>query len=325
MASRIKLADQRLTGETAVVDEDIRSRIMTIRGVQVMLDRDLAVLYGVETRELNQSVKRNADRFPSDLMFQVEASEVADAVAKANSDQTCSRSQFVTLNKGRGHNIKYMPFAFTEHGIIMLASVLRSHEATRVSLRIVRAFVAMRKFILANAQVFQRIEAVEKRQIETDVKVDSILQRLDANETPAQGVFYDGQLWDARALVLKLISGAKRSLILIDNWATTDVLDLFAKKRKGVKVTIFTSEHYRKNVPHHQISDSDIATFNAQYPHLAVHYNESFHDRFLIIDDKELYLIGASLKDLGRKCFAFTKLDSAEIPRIKKSAFGTND
>jgi len=325
MASRIKLADQRLTGETAVVDEDIRSRIMTIRGVQVMLDRDLAVLYGVETRELNQSVKRNADRFPSDLMFQVEASEVADAVAKANSDQTCSRSQFVTLNKGRGHNIKYMPFAFTEHGIIMLASVLRSHEATRVSLRIVRAFVAMRKFILANAQVFQRIEAVEKRQIETDVKVDSILQRLDANETPAQGVFYDGQLWDARALVLKLISGAKRSLILIDNWATTEVLDLFTKKRKGVKVTIFTSEHYRKNVPHHQISDSDIETFNAQYPHLAVHYNESFHDRFLIIDDKELYLIGASLKDLGRKCFAFTKLDSAEIPRIKKSAFGTND
>ena len=146
-------------------DSFIQSRIFTIRGVQVMFDRDLAVLYGVETRVLNQAVKRNADRFPSDLMFQVEVSEVAAAVAKLYADQTCSRSQFVTLNKGRGQNIKYKPCAFTEHGIIMLASVLRSHEATQVSLRVVRAFVAMRKFLLANAQVFQRIESVEQRQI----------------------------------------------------------------------------------------------------------------------------------------------------------------
>ena len=312
------------TNEAMPIDEGfIKSRIFTIRGVQVMLDRDLAVLYGVETRVLNQAVKRNADRFPSDLMFQVEASEVAAAVAKAYSDQTCSRSQFVTLNKGRGQNIKYKPCAFTEHGIIMLASVLRSHEATQVSLCIVRAFVAMRKFVLANAQVFQRIESVEQRQIATEGKVNEILNRLNAGDVPSQGVFYDGQLWDARALVLKLVAGAKRSLILIDNWATPEVLDLFVKKRKGVKVTVFTSEHYdKKHVPHHKISDADVATFNAQYPKLAVRYNESFHDRFLIIDDKELYLIGASLKDLGRKCFAFTKLDAGEIRRIKKEVFG---
>ena len=312
------------TNEAMPIDEGfIKSRIFTIRGVQVMLDRDLAVLYGVETRVLNQAVKRNADRFPSDLMFQVEASEVAAAVAKAYSDQTCSRSQFVTLNKGRGQNIKYKPCAFTEHGIIMLASVLRSHEATQVSLCIVRAFVAMRKFVLANAQVFQRIESVEQRQIATEGKVNEILNRLNASDVPSQGVFYDGQLWDARALVLKLVAGAKRSLILIDNWATPEVLDLFVKKRKGVKVTVFTSEHYdKKHVPHHKISDADVATFNAQYPKLAVRYNESFHDRFLIIDDKELYLIGASLKDLGRKCFAFTKLDAGEIRRIKKEVFG---
>ena len=129
-------------------------------------------------------------------------------------------------------------------------------------------------------------------------------------------------MWDARALVLKLIQSAKRSLILIDSWATAETLDLFAKKRKGVKVAVFTSEHYdRKHVPHRKISEADIATFNAQYPKLTVRYNETFHARFLVIDDKELYLIGASLKDLGKKCFAFTKLDAGAIRRIKKSAF----
>ena len=153
-------------------------------------------------------------------------------------------------------------------------------------------------------------------------KWDSILERLDATETPLRGVFYDGQLWDARALVLKLIGSAKRSLILIDNWATAETLDLFAKKRKGVKVTVFTSQHYdKKHVPHHKISDGDIKAFNAQYPKLTVCYNETFHDRFLIVDDKELYLIGASLKDLGRKCFGFTKMDAGEIERIKRAAF----
>ena len=315
--------NQIVTGEASPINDGfIESRIFTIRGVQVMFDRDLAVLYGVETRVLNQAVKRNADRFPSDLMFQVEASEVAAAVAKEYSDQTCSRSQFVTLNRGRGQNIKYKPCAFTEHGIIMLASVLRSHEATQVSLRIVRAFVAMRKFILANAQVFQRIESVEQRQIATEGKVNEILNRLNVGDVPSQGVFYNGQLWDARGLVLKLIQSAKRSLILIDNWANTEVLDLFAKKRKGVRLTIFTSEHYdKKHVPHRKISPADVATFNAQYPKLAVRYNETFHDRFLIIDDKELYLMGASLKDLDSKCFAFTKLAPAAIRRIKKSAF----
>ena len=315
--------NQIVSGEASPINDSfIESRIFTIRGVPVMFDRDLAVLYGVETRVLNQAVKRNADRFPSDLMFQVEASEVAAAVAKEHSDQTCSRSQFVTLNKGRGQNIKYKPCAFTEHGIIMLASVLRSHEATQVSLRIVRAFVAMRKFLLANAQVFQRIESVEQRQIATEGKVNEILNRLNVDDVPLQGVFYNGQFWDARALVLSLVSRAKRSLILIDNWANTEVLDLFAKKRKGVRLTIFTSEHYdKKHVPHPKISPADVATFNAQYPKLAVRYNETFHDRFLIIDDKELYLIGASLKDLGSKCFAFTKLDPAAIRGIKKSAF----
>jgi len=187
----------------------IRSRIFTIRGVQVMLDRDLAELYGVATKVLNQAVKRNIKRFPSEFTFLITSDEMIELVTN------CDRF------KRMKHSSVPMR-AFTEHGIIMLASVLKSDIATQVSVRIIKAFVAMRRFLLANAQMFQRIETVEKRQIATDAKVDSILERLDATETPLQGVFYDGQLWDARALVLKLIGSAKRSLILIDNWATNE-------------------------------------------------------------------------------------------------------
>ena len=169
-------------------------------------------------------------------------------------------------------------------------------------------------------RVDRRMAKTEQDVVELKEKVDFFVQ---TQTPPLQGVFYDGQLWDARALVLSLVARAKRSLILIDNWATPEVLDLFAKKRKGVRLTIFTSEHFKKGVPKHLISPADVTTFNAQYPKLAVRYTESFHDRFLIIDDKELFLIGASLKDLGSKCFAFTKLDAGEIRRIKRSAFAS--
>ena len=180
-----------------------------------------------------------------------------------------------------------------------------------------------------NARMNQLEDKMDRRLAQHDQAIVDLKEKVDffvqTQIPPLHGVFYDGQLWDARALVLKLIQTAKRSIILIDNWATPETLDLLAKKGKGVKVTVFTSEHYdKKHVPHHKISPADIATFNAQYPKLAVRYNESFHDRFLIIDDKDVYLIGASLKDLGRKCFAFMKLDSGEIPRIKKTAFATH-
>ena len=302
------ISGQRAQAVVVSDEGNIQALIKPIRGVQVILDRDVARLYGVATGALNRQVKRNKERFPEDFMFRLSAEEWDDLKCQ------------IGISSWGGD--RQLPYAFTENGIAMLSSVLRSPTAIEANIRIMRAFSAMRRFLLANAQMFQRIEAVEKRQIATNAKVDSILQRLDATETPIQGVFYDGQLWDARALVLKLVAGAKRSLMLIDNWATSEVLDLFAKKRKGVKVTIFTSEHYdKKHVPHRKISDADIATFNAQYPKLAVRYSESFHDRFLIIDDNDLYLIGASLKDLGAKCFAFTKLDAGEICRIKKSAF----
>ena len=177
-----------------------------------------------------------------------------------------------------------------------------------------------------NARLNQLEDKMDRRLTKTEADVAELKDKVDffvqTQTPPLQGVFYNGQLWDARALVLSLVSRAKRSLILIDNWANTEVLDLFAKKRKGVRLTIFTSEHYdKKHVPHRKISPADVATFNAQYPKLAVRYNETFHDRFLIIDDKELYLIGASLKDLGSKCFAFTKLAPTAIRGLKKLAF----
>ena len=176
----------------------------------------------------------------------------------------------------------------------------------------------LKEYILRGYAINDRIERLEQKVLKHDEQINLVLQTA---LPPIQGVFYNGQLWDARSLVLSLISRAKRSLILIDNWVTAVTLDLFAKKRTGVKVTIITSEHYKKKVPHHTFTDADIETFNAQYPKLTVRYNETFHDRFLIIDGKEIYLIGASLKDLGSKCFAFTQLDSGAIRGIKKSAF----
>jgi hypothetical protein len=169
-------------------------------------------------------------------------------------------------------------------------------------------------------------DKVDRRMAKAESDISDLKEKVDffvqTQTPPLQGVFYNGQLWDARVFVERLIASAKRSLLLIDNWATVETLDLFAKKRTGVKVTVFTSEHYdEKGVPHRKISSADIKTFNKQYPRLAIRYNETFHDRFLIIDDKEIYLIGASLKDLGAKCFAFTKLDLCAIRGIKKSAF----
>ena len=192
------------------------------------------------------------------------------------------------------------------------------------------ANTVLKEYLLRGYSVNTRLNQIEdkmdRRLAKHDSDIAELKEKVDffvqTQTPPLQGVFYDGQLWDARALVLKLVSGAKKSLVLIDNWATVETLDLFAKKRKGVAVTIFTSEHFKKGVAHHTISDDDIKVFNAQYSKLTVSYNETFHDRFLIVDDKELYLIGASLKDLGKKCFAFTKLDAGEIVRIKKTAFG---
>ena len=239
---------------------------------------------------------------------------------------TCAKIAQVQNEGGRSIT-RIVPF-YNLDMIIAVGYRVNSLQATRFrqwATRVLKEYL-LRGYSV-NARLSQLEDKVDRRLAKHERDIIELKNKVDffvQTETPPlQGVFYDGQLWDARALVLKLIGSAKRSLLLIDNWATPETLDLFAKKRKGVKVTIITSEHYdKKHVPHRKISPADIEIFNAQYPRLAVRYNETFHDRFLIVDDKELYLIGASLKDLGKKCFGFTKMDAGEIERIKKAAFG---
>ena len=231
------MSDDKATTRANLSPDKIQRRILTMRGVQVMLDRDLAELYGVPVKRLNEQVRRNMDRFPDGFMFQLSASEFADlksqiATSSPEGELEHLKSQIATSSWG---GVRKPPKVFTEQGVAMLSAVLNSQTAVSVSIAIMDAFVKMRHFLVANAEVVCRMNILEKRQIATDAKVDEILQRIDVAEPPLQGVFYDGQLWDARALVLKLIQSAKRSLILIDNWATPETLDLFAKKRKGVQ------------------------------------------------------------------------------------------
>ena len=286
--------------------QEIQSCILMLRGVQVMLDRDLAHLYGVTTSALNQAVKRNRSRFPERFMFQMTASELENW----KSQNVMSNSDDAALRMG----LRRPPFAFTEHGVTMLASVLKSETAVRVSLSIIDAFVAMRRFLMANADVFRRIETVERKQIVDQAKNEERFQRvfaaLDEKKDVNQGVFFDGQLWDACSLAEKLVARAKKSIVLIDNWIGPGTLDILAKKRKGVAVRIVSSARGNK------LAESDVAKFNEQYPSLTVTTSAAFHDRFLILDENEIYLIGASFKDLGKKCFAFAKLDTANVAAI---------
>ena len=278
---------------------DIQKRIFTIRGVQVMMDRDLASLYQVETRALKQAVKRNIKRFPGDFMFELTKDEINTLV-----------SQSVIPSKQQLGGAK--PYVFTEQGVAILSSVLTSDRAIEINILIMRAFVKMRKFIQRNANIFHRLDSVEKRQlkheIETNVKFEKVFNALQNKEIePKQGIFFDGQIFDAYKFVSGLIRKANTSILLIDNYIDETVLDLFGKRKKNVKVTIFTSKVTKALL-------LDAEKFNAQYPKLEIKKFTKAHDRFLIIDDKDVYHFGASLKDLGKKWFAFSKLD--------KSAFG---
>ncbi len=263
----------------------IESLIRFIREKQVILDTDLAMLYGVETKRLKEQVKRNIDRFPDDFMFELTREELNGL-----------RSQFATSN-GRG-GTRYLPYAFTESGIAMLSSVLRSPTAIEVNIRIMRAFVAMRHFLANNAQVFQRLANIEYHQIETDRRIDEVFKRLDANVQPQQGIFYDGQVFDAYRFVSDLIRKAKNSIVLIDNYVDDTVLALLDKRADNVTATIYT-QHISQQL------QLDINRHNTQYPAINVEHFNRAHDRFLLIDD-EVYHIGASIKDLGKKWFAFT-------------------
>ena len=274
--------------ESALLPVRIESLIYTIRDQPVMIDRDLARLYGVETKVLNQAVKRNVQRFPQDFMFQLTKEE-------------CLRSQIVTLKEGRGHHLKYMPYVFTENGVAMLSSVLRSEKAIEVNIRIMRAFSAMRNFLVNNAAIFQRMDQLEMKQLKTDEKVDAILDRLGDNEKPKEGIFFNGQIFDAYALVADLIRQAKTHIVVIDNYLDDTVLVQLAKRKPGVTVDIYDG-HITKQLR------QDVEKHNEQYPGVTLYKYTRAHDRFLIIDE-DVYHIGASLKDLGKKLFAFSKME----------------
>lgn len=272
----------------------IESLIHVIRDQQVMLDSDLARLYGVETRVLNQAVKRNIERFPEDFMFQL-----------TEEDSQNLKSQNVISSWGGNRK---PPYAFTENGVAMLSSVLRSKTAIEVNIRIMRAFTAMRSFLTNNAHVFQRLETVEHHQLllqehlsEHDKKFEEVLSRLDDKDSePIEGFFFEGQIFDAYSLISDLIRKATTRIVLIDNYVDDRILKLLTKRGDGVSAIIYTD-------PRHSQISNDLRRHNAQYPRIEVRHCTNVHDRFLIIDDT-VYFIGGSIKDLGKKIVAFSQM-----------------
>lgn len=279
----------------AAVD-NIEPLIKVIRGQQVMLDRDLATLYGVETKRLNEQVKRNMERFPERFRFQMTKEEMNELVTN------CDRFNSLKHSTVRS-------YVFTEQGVAMLSTVLRSETSIRVSIRIMDAFVAMRRFMVTNAEVFQRLSTMEYHQLEmqqhmqeSDKRIEEVFRRLDeGNAKPKQGVFYNGQIYDAYTFVSDLIKSAKRRIILIDNYVDETVLTLLDKRGEGVSAVIYTQQISRQ-------FQLDIDRHNAQYAPVDVETFRLSHDRFLCIDD-DVYHIGASIKDLGKKWFGFSKME----------------
>ena len=287
-----------------IVSEDaIRMMIVPVRGVQVMLDRDLAALYGVEVKYLNRQVKRNIERFPSDFMFQL-------------TKEDCLRCQIGTLNGKRGEHLKYMPYAFTENGIAMLSGVLRSSIAIEINIRIMRAFVAMRR-VLANVEpLLSRIESVERRQItdqsKNEARFDEIFAKMGAEDIPLQSIFYQNKFWDAKSLLIKFIRRAKKELIVIDAYPGVTTLDMLAKRGRGVKIELVTHSNG-------ELAESDFEAFGAQCGKFTKTICGICHDRFIIVDQKEIFWTGASLKDAGRLTFAAAKMGAEVIPGLLDS------
>jgi len=274
---------------TAITDNSLQKRIFTVRGQQVMIDRDLAELYGVENRALKQAVKRNSLRFPDDFMFELNEQEIESLV-----------SQSVIPSKKHLGGAK--PFVFTEQGVASLSAVLTSERAIEINLQIMRAFVAMRRFINQNALVFERMDAIERKQFNTDSKVEQILDALEPKTIKQeQGIFYNGQIFEAYAFVSDLIRQAKKEIVLIDNYIDDTTLTLLSKNQNA-QITIYTQKISQQLA-------LDIEKYNSQYRPLEAKTAKNVHDRFLILDNQACYLIGASLKDLGKKVFAFSKLN----------------
>ena len=295
--------------------ETIKNKIYTIRGEQVMLDFDLAEIYGYEVKALNQQVKRNINRFPEDFMFQISSDElnlVKSQIMTLPLDNL--KSQIVTSSWG---GTRKLPNAFTEQGIYMLATVLRGELAEQQSIFIMRAFREMKRFVLGNSKIFVEIDNIKKHLIESDIhhsendkKITELFTLMDKyNVNDTQGIFFQGQIFDAYVKFESFLAQAKQEIILIDNYVDLSILERFKKKQTNANVIIYTN-------PKTKLTTQDIQMFNSQYPTLTLNYTTRMHDRFLIIDQTTLYHIGASLKDLGKKCFAFEVLDSSLIGHI---------
>ncbi len=278
--------------------ENIKNLIYTIRGKQVMLDSDVAMLYQYTTKNINKAMKRNINRFPKDFCFQLTEKEVENL-----------RFQFGTssLNKEKYGGRRYLPYVYTEQGISMLAGVLKNEIAIQVSINIIRAFIEMRKFITNNAQVFERLTKIEYKMLEHDKKFDIVFNELQKEKKTEfkEKIFFDGQIYDAYSLIIDIIQKAKHKILIIDNYIDASILKMLSKKNKNVEVIILTLQNTNLN-------KLDINKFNKQYPTLKVAYTNKFHDRFIVIDNEKLYHIGASLKDLGKKCFAISIIEDDE-------------
>lgn len=298
---------------TEYKDEDIKNLIYTVRGKQVMLDSDVAMLYHYETKYINLAVRRNKERFPENFCFQL-----------TNVEAENLRLQFATssLTKENYGGRRTLPYVFTEQGIAMLSGLLRNEVAIKVSINIMNAFVEMRKFLTTNRQVFERLNNVEYKLIEQNdmlsnhekkfEQVFNELQNKKENEF-TQKIFFDGQIWDSYSLIVDIIKRAKSKILIIDNYIDDSILKMLSKKNKYVEVIILTSQNC-------DISKLDINKFNKQYPILKIARSNKFHDRFIVIDNKELYHCGASLKDLGKKCFAINKMNDIKfIENIENS------
>ena len=290
------MEENKLAIQSQVSNEEIKNLIYTIREKQVMLDSDVAMLYHYETKRVNEAVKRNIERFPAEFCFQLTSAEYE-----------VLKTQFATSNiLGGKHKL---PYVFTEKGIIMLSGLLKNSVAIEVSIRIVEAFVEMRKFISTNGQVFERLTNVEYKLLEHDKKFDEVFNQLQHEENIKQKIFFEGQIYDAYSLIIDIIKKANHKILIIDNYIDESVLKMLTKKNKMVEVIIITSNKST-------IENIDIQKFNKEYPILKIAKTNKFHDRFIIIDNKEMYHLGASIKDLGKKCFGINKIEDMEI--IKK-------
>ena len=287
----------------AIIETDIREQILTIRGMQVMLDRDLAALYGVSTKALNQAVKRNAERFPDRFMFRLTDSEMNELVTNCDRFKRLKHSS-VTM------------CAFTEQGIAMLSAVLRSDVAVQASLRIMDAFVAMRRALVTMAPMLTRLEAIERRQItdqsRNEARFDEIFAKMSEGELPEHQIFYQGKFWDAKSLLIKFIRRAKKELMVIDAYPGVATLDMLAKRQRGVKIELVTHSNG-------ELAESDYEAFAKQCGNFTKTLCGICHDRFIIVDQAEIYLIGASLKDAGRLTFAVSKMGAKVIPCLVAS------